>query len=295
MKTRRNNRRRTTTIRRKRQKGGIQIPSGRLYDVRQDISSLIYLTIPYFHSRGIHSLAQDLQETNAAITQATFRFLLDSVQRIPELRDQITSEMFDRILTLAPVPELQTSPLNVGIAAYPTLLPAVTKLLREGLGHFMLDTSPPLGPFRAGTVAAALFELYQRAQTDRFLQTQMLPLESEFVEENVGNEDETMDTDIVIGYPNNVTANLNIIQIPLERQENGTFVPPVNAIHEDIEEGNVIAELNPAYPEQRLVVRKATGVPTAGRNYLHRTRKNPLTREAIADVNALRYRRVQLV
>lgn len=290
MKTRRHNRRHMTTKRRKYQKGGIQIPSGRLYDVRQDIGSLIYLTIPYFHARGIHSLAQDLQETNAAITQATFRFLLHSVQRIPELRDQITSEVIDKIQALAPVldSEPQTSSFNVGIGAFSTLLSPITKLLREGIAHFLLDTSPPFGPFRAGAAASALFELYQRARTDRFLQTQMLPLESEFVDENVGSEDETMD-------PNNITANLNIVQIPYAQQENGTFVPPVNAIQEDIEEGNVIAELNPAYPEQRLVVRKASGVPTAGRNYLHRTRKNPLTRETIPNVNVLHYRRVQLI
>jgi hypothetical protein len=53
-----------------------------------------------------------------------------------------------------------------------------------------------------------------------------------------------------------------------------------NSIQEEIEEGNVLAMLNPAFPEQRIVA-KRKGKPTTGWKYLFETRKNPLTRQNI--------------
>ncbi len=53
-----------------------------------------------------------------------------------------------------------------------------------------------------------------------------------------------------------------------------------NIIQEEIEEGNVLAMLNPAFEEQRIVA-KRRGKPTAGWKYLFETRKNPLTRQNV--------------
>jgi hypothetical protein len=66
-----------------------------------------------------------------------------------------------------------------------------------------------------------------------------------------------------------------------------------NVIHEDVEEGNVVALLKPGFEEQMLVVRKSDGSVTAGRNYLHRRGMNPLTREAV-NAYAIPYRRVSI-
>ncbi len=72
-----------------------------------------------------------------------------------------------------------------------------------------------------------------------------------------------------------------IESIPLEPESK-------NSIHEEIKNKNTLALLNPAFPEQRIVV-KRNGKVTDGWKYLYTERKNPWTRQAI-QLDGLQYR-----
>lgn len=294
MKTRKRTTRRSSR-RREKQKGGIHISQGSLYEVRRELGTLLHLLIPYIVDRGLQSLVADLQQTTA-VTQATLALLSAAVANNRDLRDQIPAFALERIQAL-PNSQAPAPVLNVAVGAYATLAPVVERLLTEAIGHFTLTDAPVFDGYRASMIGYQLFALYQKAKSVRFLQLQLDPLEQAFLAEYEGSDygEETLLPPalnfVMGGETNNVGANLVTVTVP--RQDDGSA--PVNAIHEEIEEGNVFAELNPAFPEQRLVVRKASGQPTAGRNYLRRTRKNPLTRETIADVDALMYRRARIV
>jgi hypothetical protein len=54
-----------------------------------------------------------------------------------------------------------------------------------------------------------------------------------------------------------------------------------NILMEPIENGNEIAILDNRHRNQRVVIRKANGKNTASRNYLRKTKKNPLTRQPL--------------
>jgi hypothetical protein len=130
--------------------------------------------------------------------------------------------------------------------------------------------------------AAHLQQLYAAAMTVRFLEQQLLP-------RIMDAEDAWVDPDVNLEVlrvfdqdPNDVAANLPEMVVAPNTS---------NVIHEDVEEGNVVALLKPGFEDQMLVVRKRNGSTTAGRNYLHTRRQNPMTREPV-DPMGLSYRRV---
>ena len=53
-----------------------------------------------------------------------------------------------------------------------------------------------------------------------------------------------------------------------------------NSLQEDIEDGNIVALLDPAFEEQRIVV-KRKGKVMPGWKYLFEEQKNPLTRQNV--------------
>lgn len=62
-----------------------------------------------------------------------------------------------------------------------------------------------------------------------------------------------------------------------------------NSLQEDIEDGNILALLDPGFPEQQIVV-KRKGKVTPGWKYLFEERKNPLTRQNV-NLSSLTFKR----